>query len=92
MLCQCVNGYGPAAVGSTSRHKLDSGQPYDQLLRDIRQVEKKLKLSEPLKSKTHLNFIETPHPLQQRQEYNLRKKEKRKKVCPKQGSNQCPFN
>ncbi|KAH3889436.1 hypothetical protein DPMN_013490 [Dreissena polymorpha] len=56
LMCERLwSGLHSEALKSSTRHKLDSSQQYDQLLKDIRQVEKELKLSNPPKTRAHSN-------------------------------------
>ncbi|KAH3737256.1 hypothetical protein DPMN_043839 [Dreissena polymorpha] len=58
------SGLHSEAFKSSTRNKLDSSQQYDQLLKDIRQVERELKLSSPPKSRAHSNIQIQPLDMQ----------------------------
>ncbi|KAH3720439.1 hypothetical protein DPMN_063338 [Dreissena polymorpha] len=58
------SGLHSEALKSSTRHKLDSSQQYDQLLKDIRQVERELQLSNPPKTRAHSNVQIQPPDMQ----------------------------
>lgn len=54
LLCEKLwSGLRSSELKTNTRHKLDSATNYDQFLRDVRQVETELKLSQPQRPKTH---------------------------------------
>jgi len=65
LMCERLwSGLHSEALKSSTRHKLDSSQQYDQLLKDIRQVERELKLSNPPKTRAHSNVQIQPPDMQ----------------------------
>ncbi|KAH3779735.1 hypothetical protein DPMN_157542 [Dreissena polymorpha] len=64
-MCQRLwSGLHSEALKSSTRHKLDFSQQYDQLLKDIRPVERELKLSNPPKTRDLLNVQIQPPDMQ----------------------------